>query len=288
MILSTFLDAGWIDIFTSPQAWLALLTLTFLEIVLGIDNIVFISIVSGKLKTEDQPKARNIGLGLAMIFRVVLLFGIKWVLSLQESLFHLDIGEFSISPSGQSIIILIGGLFLLYKAVREIHHKLEGDEEETAKASRGNLRNAIFQIAMLNLVFSFDSILTAIGLVSLDQPPIGFGETRGLIIMILAVVISIVIMMVFAGPVSKFVNEHPTIQILGLSFLILIGVMLLAEGSHLAHLTIGELEIHAIPKGYLYFAIFFSLAVEFINIKLRKNRKTVELNYSEIEDEKLK
>ncbi len=288
MILSTFLDAGWIDIFANPQAWVALLTLTFLEIVLGIDNIVFISIVSGKLKPEDQPKARNIGLGLAMVFRVVLLFGIKWVLSLQESLFYVDTKGFTISPSGQSVIVFTGGLFLLYKAVREIHHKLEGDEEETAKASGGNLSNAIFQIAMLNLVFSFDSILTAIGLVSLDQPPIGFGETGGLIIMVLAVVISIVIMMVFAGPVSKFVNEHPTIQILGLSFLILIGVMLLAEGSHLAHLTIGELEIHTIPKGYLYFAIFFSLAVEFINIKLRKNRKTVALNYSEIEDDRLK
>ncbi|APD07402.1 UPF0053 inner membrane protein YgdQ [Flavobacteriaceae bacterium UJ101] len=288
MSFLTFLDAGWLDVFTNPQAWVALLTLTFLEIVLGIDNIVFISIVSGKLDPKDQPKARNIGLGLAMIFRIILLFGIKWVLSLQESLFHLDVWGFSVAPSGQSIIILIGGLFLLYKAVSEIHHKLEGDEEETAKASGGNLTNAIFQIAMLNLVFSFDSILTAIGLVSLDQPPLGFGETGGLIIMVLAVVISIIIMMAFAGPVSKFVNEHPTIQILGLSFLILIGVMLLAEGSHLAHLTFGEMEIHAIPKGYLYFAIFFSLAVEFINIKMRKNRNPIELNYSEIEDEKLK
>ncbi len=289
MSLLTFLDLGWLEIFSNPQAWVALLTLTFLEIVLGIDNIVFISIVSGKLKPEDQPKARNIGLGLAMVFRILLLFGIKWVLGLQESLFHFELGGIEVAPSGQSLIILLGGLFLLYKAVSEIHHKLEGDEEETAKASGGNLSSAIFQIAMLNLVFSFDSILTAIGLVSLDQPPVGFGETGGLLIMILAVVISIIIMMAFAGPVSKFVNEHPTIQILGLSFLILIGVMLLAEGSHLAHLTFGDLEIHSIPKGYLYFAIFFSLTVEFINIKMRKNKKKpVELNYSKIEDEELK
>ncbi|MFV0237875.1 MAG: TerC family protein [Flavobacteriales bacterium] len=288
MTLLTILDAEWINIFLNPQAWVALLTLTFLEIILGIDNIVFISIISGKLKSEDQPRARNIGLGLAMVFRVILLFGIKWVLSLQESLFHLKVWGFSVAPSGQSIIILIGGLFLLYKAVNEIHHKLEGDEEETAKSSKGNLTHAIFQIAMLNLVFSFDSILTAIGLVSLEPSPLGFGETGGLVIMVLAIIISIIIMMVFAGPVSKFVNEHPTIQILGLSFLILIGVMLLAEGSHLAHLAFGKMQVHAIPKGYLYFAIFFSLAVEFINIKMRKNRSPIELNYSEIEDDKLK
>ncbi len=273
MTFLTILDVSLMDVFSNPQAWVALLTLTFLEIVLGIDNIVFMSIVSGKLKQEDQSKARTIGLALAMIFRILLLFGIKWVLNLQESIFSLEMWGFKVAPSGQSLIIFFGGLFLLYKAVSEIHHKLEGQEEETTNSSTGNLSNAILQIAMLNLVFSFDSILTAIGLVSLDQPPVGFGETGGLIIMIAAVILSIIMMMTFANPVSNFVNKHPTVQILGLSFLILIGVMLLAEGSHLAHLSFGEMEINTIPKGYLYFAIFFSLAVEFVNIKMKKNRK---------------
>ncbi len=273
MTFLTILDVSLMDVFSNPQAWVALLTLTFLEIVLGIDNIVFMSIVSGKLKQEDQSKARIIGLGLAMVFRILLLFGIKWVLNLQESIFSLEMWGFEVAPSGQSLIIFLGGLFLLYKAVSEIHHKLEGEEEETTNSSAGNLSNAILQIAMLNLVFSFDSILTAIGLVSLDQPPVGFGETGGLIIMIAAVILSIIMMMTFASPVSNFVNKHPTVQILGLSFLILIGVMLLAEGSHLAHLSFGEMEINTIPKGYLYFAIFFSLAVEFVNIKMKKNRK---------------
>nr|WP_315220977.1 TerC family protein [uncultured Flavobacterium sp.] len=278
------------EILFTPNALIALLTLTFLEIILGIDNIVFLSIVSGKLKAEDQPKARRIGLLLAMVFRIILLFGITWVLSLQESLTHIDWGFFKASPTGQSLIIFGGGLFLLYKSVTEIHHKLEGEEEgEKGKASNG-LSAAILQIALLNIVFSFDSILTAVGLVSMKDPTQGgFGYEGALLIMILAIIISIIIMMIFAGPVSKFVNEHPTIQILGLSFLILIGVMLLAEGSHLAHFSFGnDGEVGTIPKGYLYFSIFFSLFVEFLNLKMKKSKKTVQLHNSEIVDDKLK
>jgi len=276
------------EIFLQANTWIALLTLTFLEIVLGIDNIVFISIISNKLKEKDQPKARNVGLLLAMFFRIALLFGITWVLKLQEPLFHIDISWLKAGVTGQSLIIIVGGMFLLYKSVSEIHHKLEGEEESTSGKSSSTITNAITQIAVLNLVFSFDSILTAIGLVSLDNPPAGFGYFGGMTIMIIAVMISIIIMMAFAGPVSKFVNEHPTIQILGLSFLILIGVMLLAEGSHLAHFEFFGSAVHSIPKGYLYFAIFFSLFVEFLNLKLRKRKKPVQLHNSTIVDEKLK
>jgi predicted tellurium resistance membrane protein TerC len=223
-----------------------------------------------------------------MVFRVVLLFGITWVLGLQEALFHIDWGFFSAQVTGQSIIIFAGGLFLLYKSVSEIHHKMEG-EEESEKGKAGNtLTAAIVQIALLNLVFSFDSILTAIGLISMKPAPEGFGAAGALEIMILAIVISIAIMLAFAGPVSKFVNQHPTIQILGLSFLILIGVMLLAEGSHLAHFKFGnDLEVGTIPKGYLYFSIFFSLFVEFLNLRMKKSRNPVQLHNAKIKDEKL-
>jgi len=265
------------DILVQPQAWIALLTLTFLEIVLGIDNIVFISIISGKLALNDRAKARNIGLALAMIFRIALLFGIQSVLSLQAPLFYLKKWGITIAPTGQSLIIVGGGIFLLYKAIGEIHRKLEGDQQAVTRSAKTNLNTAVIQIALLNLVFSFDSILTAIGLVSLNDPPAGFGQFGGMLIMILSVIASIAIMMAFSGTVSAFVNRHPTIQILGLSFLILIGVMLLAEGSHLAHLTFGESEIHSIPKGYLYFSIFFSMTVEFINIRVRKKKK-IKLN----------
>jgi len=278
------------EVLFTTEALIALLTLTFLEIILGIDNIVFLSIVSGKLKPEDQPKARRIGLLLAMVFRIILLFGITWVMGLKKSFFDFDLGFFSGGISGQSLIIFGGGLFLLYKSVTEIHHKLEGEEEATNGKSSNSISSAIIQIALLNIVFSFDSILTAIGLVSAAEPPVGFGPAGAIEIMILAIVLSIIVMLAFAGPVSKFVNEHPTIQILGLSFLILIGVMLLAEGSHLANFKFGnDVEVHSIPKGYLYFAIFFSLFVEFLNQKMKKSsKKPVQLHNSKIVDEKLK
>jgi predicted tellurium resistance membrane protein TerC len=280
------------ELLTNPNAWISLLTLTFLEIILGIDNIVFLSIVSGKLQDKDQPKARRIGLLLAMAFRIILLFGITWVLSLQNVLLHIDWSFFTAGITGQSIIIFAGGLFLLYKSVSEIHHKMEG-EEDGANAKAGNtLTAAIIQIALLNLVFSFDSILTAVGLVNVNQPISegGFGYDGAIAIMILSIIISMGIMMIFAGPVSKFVNQHPTIQILGLSFLILIGVMLVAEGSHLAHFKFGnDSEVGTIPKGYLYFSIFFSLFVEFLNLRMKKSSKNpVKLHNNTIQDEHLK
>jgi len=265
---------------------IALITLTFLEIILGIDNIVFLSIVSGKLELQDQPKARRIGLLLAMLFRIILLFGITWVLSLQETLLAIDTSFCKASITGQSIIILGGGLFLLYKSVTEIHDKLEGEEETGTAKTKNKLSGVILQIALLNIVFSFDSILTAVGLISMKPPAEGgFGYEGALILMILAVVISIFIMMLFAGPVSRYVNQHPTLQILGLSFLILIGVMLLAEGAHLAHLKIGnDIEISSIPKGYLYFTIFFSLFVEYLNIKVKKSKNAVKLHNNELKE----
>ena len=277
------------ELLSNPDAWIALLTLTFLEIILGIDNIVFLSIVSGKLKPEDQPKARRVGLLLAMGFRIILLFGITWVLGLKNTLFEVHLSIFDAYINGQSLIIFGGGLFLLYKSVTEIHHKLEGEEDSEKGKASNTLSSAIIQISLLNLVFSFDSILTAIGLISMKEPAQGgFGYEGALGIMILSIVISVIIMMIFAGPVSKFVNNHPTIQILGLSFLILIGVMLLAEGSHLAHFKFfGGDEVNSIPKGYLYFSIFFSLLVEFLNLRLKKSKNPVKLHNNKINDKNL-
>ena len=278
------------EILLTPNALMAILTLTFLEIILGIDNIVFLSIVSGKLPESDQPKARRIGLLLAMAFRIILLFGITWVMSLQEVIKEIDLGFFEAHITGQSLIVFGGGLFLLYKSVSEIHHKMEGEEEGSTGKASNSLLNAVFQIALLNIVFSFDSILTAVGMVSNAAPTQGgFGSEGALVIMILAVIISMVIMMIFAGPVSKFVNAHPTIQILGLSFLILIGVMLIAEGSHLAHFKFGnDTEVGTIPKGYLYFSIFFSLFVEFLNLRMKKSKNVVKLHNNKIIDKELK
>ncbi len=276
-----------IEVFLLPAAWMALLTLTFLEIVLGIDNIVFLSIVTSKLPPDQQPKARKTGLFLAMLFRILLLFGISIVMSLTKPIFTFDSSWIDGSISGQSIIVFIGGLFLLYKSVTEIHHKLEGPEnEENAAKGKSKFISAIIQIVALDIVFSFDSVLTAIGLVSFDE----FGYGGAMCIMVSAVVISVIIMMLFAEPVSRFVNTHPSIQILGLSFLILIGVMLITEAAHLSHLKIFESEVGAIPKGYLYFAIFFSLFVEFINLKMSKKKKSkpVQLHNSEIVKEKNK
>lgn len=271
-----------------PNALIAILTLTFLEIILGIDNIVFISIVTGKLNHKDRPKARNIGLLLALIFRIVMLFGLAWILNLNKPFLIFNSTYFDIALSGQSLIVLLGGLFLLYKSVSEIHEKIEGETDKQIKDKKNGITSAILQIALLNLVFSFDSILTAIGLVSLKEAPLGFGYATGMEIMIISVVISVIIMLAFAGPVSDFVNKNPTIQILGLSFLILIGVMLLAEGSHMAHLRFFDsVEVESIPKGYLYFGIVFTLAVEFLNMKMRKGKNPVRLHDNKILDKEL-
>lgn len=261
------------EIFASADAWVALLTLTFLEIVLGIDNIIFISIAAGKLEKGQRKKATNIGLVLAMVMRIVLLFGITWLTSLKKPFLVLDESWISGGISWQAVILFGGGLFLLYKSTREIHEKIEHkghDEKEVKKARSTSMRDAIIQITLINIVFSFDSILTAIGMTN----GISSDPNDALIIMIVAVVISVVIMMLFANPVGEFVNKHPSIQVLGLSFLILIGFMLIAEAAHLSHLQIFGSEVGAIPKGYLYFAIAFSLMVEFFDMRMKKNTQS--------------
>ncbi len=259
--------------FSSPEVWLSLLTLTFLEIVLGIDNIIFISIASNKLPEDQRKRATNIGLVLAMAFRVLLLFGISALVAMSKPLFSFHYSWLEGGFSGQSLILVAGGVFLLYKSTTEISHKLEGHANDVAEGSEkkySTLQNVIFQITLINIVFSFDSILTAVGMTN--------GVSGALLIMIVAVVFSVVIMMLFAVPVGRFVNEHPTIQMLGLAFLILIGFMLIIEGAHLAHLKLFDSEVGAVPKGYLYFAIAFSLLVEFLNMRLRKNISPVKLH----------
>ncbi len=259
--------------FSNSAVWLSLLTLTFLEIVLGVDNIIFISITSSKLPAALQKKATNIGLILAMVMRIVLLLGISVLIAMKEPWLSIDTTWLTAGFSGQSVILILGGIFLLYKSVSEIHHKLEGEEHEGVRTKAGSmsLSSAIVQITLINIVFSFDSILTAVGMTN--------GLGGALFIMVVAVVFSVLIMMVFAVPVGRFVNQHPTIQMLGLAFLILIGFMLIIEGGHLAHLSIVGSEIGAVPKGYLYFAIAFSLLVEFLNMRLRKRGpKPVELH----------
>ena len=265
--------------FVEPEIWLSLLTLIFLEIVLGVDNIIFISITSGKLPEDQQGKATNIGLVLAMLLRVVLLFGISWLIAMKAPWFNVDFWGIRGGFSGQSLILIGGGLFLLYKSVTEIHHKLEGEDHIdgiTPGKRKTTLQSAIIEITMINIVFSFDSILTAVGMTNGLK---GANGPQGeLVLMVIAVVISVIIMMIFANPVGRFVNKHPTVQMLGLSFLLLIGFMLIAEGAHLAHFTVAGSEIGSVPKGYLYFAIAFSLVVEFFNMRLRKKRQPVQLH----------
>ena len=253
------------EIFLNPDVWIVLLTLIFLEIVLGIDNIIFISISTSKLPPAEGKKATNIGLILAMVLRLVLLLGITWLISMQEPWVTIDWGWIQAGFTGQSVILLVGGLFLLYKSTTEIRDKVEGDGQhhldDSAKGK--SFSSVIVQITVINIVFSFDSILTAVGMTN--------GMEGALILMVVAVVLSVIVMLLFANPVGKFVQEHPTIQMLGLSFLILIGFMLLAEGMHLANAEVLGKEVGVIPKGYLYFAIAFSLLVEFLNMKMRKN-----------------
>ena len=251
--------------FADPAVWLSLLTLTFLEIVLGVDNIIFISILSDKLDPVQQKRARNIGLILAMIFRVGLLLTITWIMRLQDPLFTIPFikteGE-PISISWKDLILMAGGIFLIFKSTLEIHHKLEKPVETAGetKAVYANVTSVILQIVMIDAVFSFDSILTAIGLV--DE----------VFIMIIAVVISILIMMAFAGVISRFINRNPTLQMLALAFLIAIGIMLVAEGFH-----------QKISKSYIYTMIAFSLIVELLNMRLRKKHESIKLRGGEKE-----
>jgi predicted tellurium resistance membrane protein TerC len=256
------------EVFLNPDAWVALLTLTFLEIVLGIDNIIFISIVTGKLPVEDRKRATRIGLFLAMFMRIALLFGITLLIALKEPLFSIDLGWFSAGFTGQALVLFAGGLFLIYKSTKEIHEKVDhkGEEEKTlGSAARKSFASVIVQILMIDIIFSVDSILTAVGMTN--------GLEGALYIMITAVVISVGIMMLFAVPVGNFVNANPSIQILGLAFLILIGFMLITESMYLSDAQLAGQHVGAVPKGYLYFAIAFSLGVEFLNMKMRKKKE---------------
>jgi len=245
------LDFSWLS---QPDAWISLLTLTVLEIVLGIDNIVFISILVDKLPKDKQPRARFLGLALAMVTRIMLLFSITWVMSLKNDLFHIMGHGFS----GKDLILIGGGLFLLFKSTHEIHEKIEGDPEGDVEASApkgASFGMILFQIALLDIVFSLDSVITAVGM------------AQSILVMVIAVVVAVMFMMVFAGAVSNFINEHPTIKMLALSFLILIGVMLIIEG--LAPDKAHDLHL----KNYIYFAMGFSIFVEMLNIRASNKRK---------------
>lgn len=253
------------EILSNPNAWIALLTLTFLEIVLGIDNIIFISIVTGKLPEEKRKKATKLGMFLAMFMRIALLFGVTLLIAMKEPWFSFDWGFISAQVSGQGIILLLGGLFLIYKSTSEIHEKVDhkGHEEKSVgQKAATTFGSVIAQIIVIDLVFSIDSILTAVGMTN--------GVEGSLYIMIAAVVISVFIMMQFAVPVGNFVNKNPSIQILGLSFLILIGLMLITEAAHLSNALVFGSHVTPLPKGYLYFAIAFSLLVEVLNMKMSK------------------
>ena len=234
------------DWITDPQAWIAFATLTALEIVLGVDNVVFISILAGKLPIEQREKARRLGLGLAMFVRILLLMSIAWVIRLTAPLFSVLTQEIS----GRDLILLIGGLFLLAKSTHEMHSQLEGEEGHSSARVAASFASVIIQILLLDIIFSLDSVITAVGM----------ADDLG--VMVTAVIVAVGFMLVFSGSVSRFVDKHPTVKMLALSFLLLIGVSLVAE----------SLEFH-IPKGYIYFAMAFSLFVEVLNIRLRRTRE---------------
>jgi len=237
---------------STPEAWIALLTLTALEIVLGIDNIIFISILVDRLPDHQQKKARLIGLGLAMIMRILLLLSLSWVMGLKDTLFTVMGHE----VSGRDLILLGGGLFLIWKSTQEIHHSLTGQTEESEGSTQATMGAVLVQIAILDIVFSLDSVITAVGMA--DE----------ISVMVIAIVIAVGVMMFFAQAIGEFVENNPTIKMLALSFLILVGTALLGEGMH----------FH-IPKGYIYFAMAFAVVVEMLNLKMRKNKaETLKLN----------
>ena len=239
-----------VDWITNPEIWIALVTLTLLEVVLGIDNVVFISILAAKLPSSQQKRARQIGLALAMVTRILLLLSISWVIRLTTPLFAV----FGHEVSGRDLILLIGGLFLIGKATHEIHHKLEGVQGHDDATVRAAFGAVVVQIMLLDIVFSLDSVITAVGMVDRVE------------VMVAAVVIAVIVMMVSVEAISAFVGRHPTVKMLALSFLLLIGVMLVAEGFHTK-----------IPKGYVYFAMGFSVFVEALNIRAQKVSKGVKL-----------
>ncbi|MDQ3070056.1 MAG: TerC family protein [Acidobacteriota bacterium] len=234
-----------------PQAWVALFTLTMLEIVLGVDNVIFISILAGKLPPDQQARARKLGLILAMVSRILLLFSLAWIIKLTAPWFTI-VGQ---EISGRDLILLVGGLFLIAKATHEIHDKLEGEEGHGSSRVAASFTSVLIQIMLLDVVFSLDSVITAVGMAD-DLP-----------VMVAAVIIAVGVMMLSASAISAFVDRHPTVKILALSFLILIGVSLVGEGFG-----------HHIPKGYIYFAMAFSVFVEMINLRVRKKGQPVQLH----------
>ncbi|MDO1500671.1 TerC family protein [Winogradskyella maritima] len=263
-----------LEFLMSSDAIMALITLTFLEIILGIDNIVFISIAANKLPEHQRKKATNIGLVLAMVQRIILLFFVSLLVSLSEPFYVFESDWLTLALSWQAVILLAGGLFLIYKSTSEIREKVETpqmDENNTRARKVSSFKNAIVQILIIDFIFSVDSILTAVGMTNGLHPNTNYT----LVLMIIAVVISIIIMIVFANTIREFINRHPSMQILGLSFLILIGFMLITEAAHISEVNFFGKEVGAIPKGYLYFAIAFSLLVEFINQKIAKGNKKI-------------
>ncbi|MEH6536012.1 MAG: TerC family protein [Psychroserpens sp.] len=261
-----------LDFLLTSDAIMALLTLTFLEIILGIDNIVFISIAANKLPEDERGKATNIGLLLAMVQRIVLLFFVSFLVGLSTPFYNLETSWLELHISWQALILFAGGLFLIYKSTSEIREKAthpEHDEDQVKGKKIKSLSNALVQIMIIDFIFSIDSILTAVGMTNGLHP----NHNYTLILMVIAVMISIAIMIGFANPIRKFIDTNPSIQMLGLAFLILIGFMLITEAAHLSHTQFFGNKVGAIPKGYLYFAITFSLFVEFLNFRISKNAK---------------
>lgn len=244
------------DWISEPQIWISLVTLTLLEIVLGIDNLIFISILSGKLPMDQQARARKLGLALALITRILLLCSLAWIVRLDKPFWQTRIFSWDLAVSGKDLILIVGGLFLIAKSTKEIHEKLEGEDGSVTNHLAPTFASVIVQIMLIDIVFSLDSVITAVGMVS------------NLIVMIAAVVTAMIVMLLFVEQISGFVDRHPTIKMLALSFLILIGTMLVAEGFH-----------QHVNKGYIYFAMAFSVGVEMLNVKLRgKQAKNVTLH----------
>ena len=247
------------DWLTNPDVWISLATLTALEVVLGIDNLIFISILSGKLPPEQQSRARKLGLALALITRIMLLASLAWVVKMDKPFVERTLAlaghEVKLAVSGKDLVLIVGGLFLLWKSVREIHHKLEGEDGEKSAAVAPTFASVIIQILLLDIVFSLDSVITAVGMVKM------------LGVMIAAVILAMIVMLVFVNQISGFVDRHPTVKMLALSFLILIGTMLVAEGFH-----------QHVNKGYIYFAMVFAVTVEFLNIRSRRKSEAVKLH----------
>jgi predicted tellurium resistance membrane protein TerC len=246
-----------VDGLLTTEGIVSLLTLTFLEIVLGIDNIVFISITAGRLPEADQKRARNIGIFLALVVRIALLLGVSWIIGLKEPILTLRNFELSV----RDLILIIGGLFLLGKSSSEIHAKLEGDSEDPRDIKVLSVRAAIIQIILLDIVFSLDSILTAVGLV------------ENVLIIVIAIVIALAVMLIFAKRISDFIHKHPAMKLLAISFLMMIGLVLVVEGLH----------VH-VPKGYIYFSMAFALMIEVLNMKIRKRTKARDINQPRMKD----